>query len=255
MKFLSIAAICVGLGCGQAVAQSTPAFRWLVVQPFTNELTSSAAATALDGKRPYVHYKTKLIPPAWQAVPFATFASEATLEEKAPNLPPTVKAVMYDNESWRFTPPDEQADPAAYEQRAIAFAHAHGLKILLTPAFDLGPAAYAAAVAGAKGADTFNIQEQKDEFDLGRFTSTIAGEMQTLRAATPNIEILVGVSTNGRRHGIAEAPTIEAAIRALPPGVNGVWLNVPTSSRAACQTCVAMYRPDIGEQVIVDLAR
>jgi hypothetical protein len=251
----SIAAICVGLACAPVLAQPSPTFRWLLVHPFTDELAASAAASALDGKEPYVHYKSKSIPPAWNAVVFATFASEATLEEKAPSLPPTVKAVMYDNESWEFTPADEQADPVTYEQRAIAFAHAHRLKIFLTPAFDLGPTAYAAAVAGAKGADMFNIQEQKDEFDLGTFRSTITSEMQALRAATPDIEILVGVSTNGRRHGIADARTIEAAIRALPSGVNGVWLNVPTSSKAACATCVRMYRPDIAEQVITDLSK
>ena len=68
-------------------------------------------------------------PEGWRCIPTATFPSYAAIGkalESGP-LPPEVKAIVYDNESWTFTPPEEQHDLARFEKLAGDAIHHAGL--------------------------------------------------------------------------------------------------------------------------------
>src|ERR1700682_1401860 len=53
------------------------------------------------------------------------------------HVSPNVKAVLYDNESWILTPPEEQQDPARYDALGAQAAHQRNVSFIAAPAMDL----------------------------------------------------------------------------------------------------------------------
>jgi hypothetical protein len=78
-------------------------------------------------------------PRDYRAMPAATFPSYAALRDALDGgrLPPEVKAVVYDNEAWQFTPPEEQHDIPRFEKLAAEVIHRRGLLFIAAPAVDL----------------------------------------------------------------------------------------------------------------------
>jgi hypothetical protein len=68
-------------------------------------------------------------PAGYRAMPAATFRSYVDLKRvlDSGQLPKEVKAVIYDSESWEFTPPEEQHDVAKFYKLAADEVHRHGL--------------------------------------------------------------------------------------------------------------------------------
>ena len=79
------------------------------------------------------------IPAGWASIPAADFQSFADFQNAITNrtIDPSVKAILYDNESFSLTPPNEQVDPAYYTQQFADLAHAHGYVFISTPGTDL----------------------------------------------------------------------------------------------------------------------
>jgi hypothetical protein len=73
------------------------------------------------------------------AKPVMTFASAAALDAAVTGgrLPAGTYGVLYDPEAWSFTPVAEKRDPVQAATRAAAVAHAHGLRLIVTPALNL----------------------------------------------------------------------------------------------------------------------
>jgi hypothetical protein len=103
--------------------------------------SDAAISGLLDGAQPFVISGRPLsdIPAGWQAVPLSSFKSfdeiRNALETNA--LGPDVRGVMYDYEKWRFTPAEEQQNPARYLKQAADLVHARGLLFFTAPAVDL----------------------------------------------------------------------------------------------------------------------
>jgi hypothetical protein len=191
------------------------------------------------------------------ASPAMVFTSETSLADalSAGQVPPAVTWVVLDLEHWPLTPPGEQADPVGAVRTAVAAAHAHGKKVLFTPAVDLlsvlapGTPATARWAAfdrlvvgpGAAVADGFEVQSQQTEAtaDAAVF---VTRAVAAARAARPGAPVLVGLSTNpdGRRVGAADLLVIYRA--ALLAGATGFWLNIPESS-AECPRCGTPQAP------------
>jgi hypothetical protein len=243
--------------------------RWLLAGPGINAIAGDPEASPLlDGARPFLALgRSTVIPPAWDAVPYVSFKSVAAIEAAfaAGGFAPEVRGIMYDNESWPFTPVEEQRNPALYEKSAADLAHGRGLLFLAAPAVDLvsvlAPSrrsdrwdAYLGlgiAADAARHADIFDIQAQGAEHDPRLFADFVRAAAAQARQANPRVLVLAGVSTNpnGRR---VDADDILRAIAATREIVDGYWLNIPRPG-VHCPRCND-YRPDIAIEVLHRLA-
>jgi hypothetical protein len=204
-------------------------------------------------------------PEGWHAVPTATFPSYAALQKALDGgqLPPEVKAIIYDNESWTFTPPEEQHDLARFEKLAAEAVHRAGRILIATPAADLVPVLspkiergnrydeyLRLGIAGmaARWADVYEVQAQGSEDNLPLYTRFVNAAAAQARTANPKVRVFAGLSTNpsGKR---VTARQLYDAVEATRDAVDGYWLNIPGGGA---------YCPKCGEpqpQVAVDLLR
>jgi hypothetical protein len=202
------------------------------------------------------------IPAGWASVPTTTFSSYRDLSAAVGSggLDPRVRAVMYDNEAWQFTPPDEQRDPASYTAMAATEVHRHGLLLISAPAVDLvtvlrpgEPSRYQAyldlglAGSAARSADVFDIQAQGSQNDPAKYGQFVAAAAQQARAANPSVLVLAGLSTGPSGQGTS-AQQLLAAVNATRGIVDGYWLNIPERG-PRCPRC-SDARPDIALQLL-----
>ncbi len=184
----------------------------------------------------------------------AVFQSYAALRKAiaAHRIAPTTHWVLYDNERWPATTPNEQRHPWHYEALFAALAHRHGYRVILAPAQDLvfgfGQARLPPATptwrrylslrlpaTSARAADIYEIQAQANEVPtfrpsglFGRFVRAAAAQA---KAANHHIAIFAGLSTS-RAGSPAQMIHDFLAARNL---VVGYWLNIPHLSRGVSQ--------------------
>jgi hypothetical protein len=180
-----------------------------------------------------------------------TFTSASTLETAVNDnqIPAGTYGVLYDPEAWDFTPLAEQQDPVQAATQAAAAAHAHGLRLIVTPALNL---ASVLAPSGnlprwqqfldlnligslAKVADVVELQAQSLERDSATYSSFVQAAAQQARAAKPGIGVLAGLSTNPPG-AVVDSQQLTAAIQATKSLVDGYWLNIPGQG-PRCPTC------------------
>jgi len=206
-------------------------------------------------------------PEGYRALPTAGFASYAELKSALDNgkLPKEVKAVLYDNEAWEFTPPEEQHDIAKYEKLAAEAAHSHGLLFIATPATDLTRILSPQVTSGhydeylrlgiareaAQYADIYEIQAQGSLGTLALYTRFVKAAAAQARAANPKIIVFAGLSTNpsGR---LVTAKNLYDAVMATRGDVAGYWLNIPAGG-ARCPRC-GEAKPEVAVELLKMLA-
>ena len=132
------------LGSGAASAATTPG--WLMgagtlagihaadpalTAQVLNTPTTYGAGSSLSGNP---------IQPGLAATPVLGYTSYAQFASDIANSRITFpyKWVMYDPEEWSQTPVNEQQNPYRYMTLFGQLAHAHGLKVIMAPAMDLG---------------------------------------------------------------------------------------------------------------------
>jgi hypothetical protein len=194
------------------------------------------------------------VPAGWVSVPVQSFTSEQTLAQTMSGAGPLpgVKAVLYDAESWSFTPPAEQRDPATYYGLAAQVAHAHGLALIATPAMDLASASRQTGetlihaylrlripAAAASHADLFEVQSQSSATDPTAFAALLSDAAAQAQQANPGVAVLGGLTTNhdGTRFTATQLVT---AIHAAPAAVTGYWMNDPAGG-SYCPKCTGPY--------------
>jgi hypothetical protein len=265
-----IGALMYGASTHSARSTAPKQIRWLFHGPGIAAIAAdSETSRLLDNTQPFVMTGRNVgaIPPDWNAIPFASFTSfraiKSTLDRGA--LAPTVKGVMYDNEKWRFTPEEEQLNPARYEKLAADLVHAHGLLFLTAPAVNLvavlapesGERRYATylrlgiAADAARYADVIDIQAQGSESNTRAYADFVEQAAAQARQANPKVLAFAGISTNpsGQR---VQADDLLRAIAATRDSVDGYWFNIPLPSEY-CPRCND-FRPDIAIEVIRRLA-
>jgi hypothetical protein len=201
----------------------------------------------------------------WRCTPTATFPSYAALEQSLEKgqLRDEVKAIIYDNESWQFTPVEEQHDLDRFERLAAEAAHRHGRILIATPAADLVPVLspkvqkggrydeylrLGIAKSAARYADVYEIQAQGSEDNLALYTRFVQGAAAQARAVNPKVLVFAGLSTNPSGKKVT-ARQLYDAVQATRSDVDGYWLNIPGGGA---------YCPKCGEpqpQVAVELLR
>ena len=165
--------------------------------------------------RPHGSAPDALVP---RATKVETFDSSAALQAafRDSTIEPGVSYVLYDNEAWALTPGGEQAAPFASSAGALAFAHAHGLRMIFAPAANLstvlspgysasdqltsGGGKYSGyldlnlAGRGAGVSDILEIQGQQAEDQPG-FAAFVQRAVGQARAAAPTHPVLLGLTT------------------------------------------------------------
>jgi hypothetical protein len=242
---------------------------WLLNSPALAMLTGNpAAARALNTPRTLAVVRKGLdaVPPGWPATRVSSFASYRKLHQalKHGTLPSGIGAVLYDPEHWAFTPADEQRDPGHFAALAAADAHAHGLRLVATPATNLVQARapgtahpYPAFLdmgiltAVAQHADVIDIQAQGSVSTTSKYADFVNRAAAQARAANPAVIVIAGISTNP-----AGAPVtldeLRAAVEATRATVDGYWLNIPMRGKY-CPRCNPA-RPDLAIALLAELS-
>jgi hypothetical protein len=244
----------------------TKPLRWILNGPAVQTFAQDPGAQKFfAGSSPFVVQRKDgavALPVSWKAIPTRTFTSYGALQKAFATgaIGPDVKAILYDNEAWQFTPMEEQTNFGDYSQRVAQLVHAHGLLLINAPAVDLvrnlasaSEKRYDAYIRlgiardGAKDADVFEIQAQGSEMATARFAEFVSAAAGQARQANPKVLVLAGISTNPSGRNVS-ADQIVRAIDATRGVVDGYWFNVPAPSDY-CPQCNA-FRPDLALEVL-----
>ena len=122
------------------------------------------------------------------------FASAAEAEQLVPSVADEITSIAYDLEHWPATPADEQADPVAAVKRLRALADKYGLSLTLGPDRRFTEE-YGAQLAPY--ADEYILQVQRLQGSPASFASLTNPMIQEVRAANPEIEIVVQLRPDG----------------------------------------------------------
>jgi hypothetical protein len=271
----ALAVLVAGLifaACGpRSGAAAGKPLRWLINGPALATFASDPTAQRFfAGTEPFVMQRADsrvTLPTDWNAVLIRSFTNVNAIRRALDSgrIGGGVRAIMYDNEHWKFTPMAEQMDPAKAIQQAAALVHAHGLLFISAPAVDLtrvlapGPekryAAYlrlGLASEAARYADVYDIQAQGSEKHVPQYSAFVRAAAAQARAANPKVIVLAGISTNPNGQRVT-ADDILGAINATRGFVDGYWLNVPKPSEY-CPGCTE-FRPDLAIDVLRRLGR
>ena len=181
---------------------------------------------------------TDILPQSIKVLSYKSYAAfQADVSNKS--IPAGYPVLMYDNESWTYTPPNEQQNPMLYYQKFGQLAHSLGYKVLATPAADLTSVLLPKTdkysgylqlnlAKTARFADIFNIQAQNSS-NSQAYTSFVESAIQQIKQVNPNAVILTGLTI--RLNG-PSLSTVENEYNATKNLVNGYWLNVISHNRS-----------------------
>jgi hypothetical protein len=225
----------VGAGTLAGVAAQDPA----VASQLLNNPNTFGAGSSLTGDP---------IQPGLASTPVLSYTSYDQFASDLQNgrITFAYQWVMYDPEKWTQTPLAEQQDPIKYMTLFGQLAHAHGLKVIMAPAMDLGYVqgsviprlrrepitswyvrvnlAGAAAAAG----DIYTLQGESQTGNLAQYDWLYTNAAAQARAANPNVKVFAEVST---RNGTTQQ--MEAAAQSITP--DGFYVAAPNATAQATQ--------------------
>lgn len=265
---LVIAACTARSGAGAASPHKT--LRWIINGPALATFVSDPVSQRFfAGTKPFVLLRKTseiAIPAAWNAQTVRSYTSYKAIEKAFERnaVGTDVRAILYDNEAWQFTPLDEQTHVAEYTRKAAELVRSHGLALISAPAVNLVRAIdpssadkrYDAFVKlniprdSARYSDVFVVQAQGSEADVGKYRAFVDAAAAQAKAANSGAIVLAGISTNPSGQRVS-AETILAAIHATQNNVDGYWFNVP-SPGPYCPRCTE-FRPDMAIEVLKGL--
>jgi hypothetical protein len=234
-----------------AVGLRAADLRWMISISATHHLdgvdpTGALSRSFFENPGNFVmngKYGSKGFPAGWKCAPTDTFASYAALQEAFAKgeVPAEVKAVIYDNESWKFTPAEEQHDLDRFEKLAAEAVHRAGRMFIATPAADLVPVLSPSVQKGgrydeylklgiarsaARYADVYEIQAQGSEDNLELYARFVRGAAAQAREANAKVLVFAGLSTNPSGKKVT-AEQLYEAVQATRGVLDGYWLNIP----------------------------
>jgi hypothetical protein len=261
VALLALAAVLLAAGCaGGARPVSIASLRWIIGQENLGRLHADApdlTRELLASKAPVV-----VRGPSGDQVPAGATPAELfksyevfTGQLRAGAISPEVRAVVYDPESWSYTPAQERHDPMRYLALFSQAARAHGYRPILAPGRDLtltpggrcekrrgervGQAYVRCGIpAAAQGAAIFVIQAAPQELDLPALHRLVEASSRQARRANPDVVLIATISS--APGGVAADPAaMAAAARTMLPYVQGFMLNM---TKATTPNAVAFLR-------------
>ena len=240
--------------------------KWLLNGPAVAEFAKNPESRRFfDNAEPFVIERkddASRLPESWRAISVRSFTSYRAIERALSNgsVISNARAILYDNEGWKFTPEDEQRNPARYMKMAAEIVHGKGLMFIAAPAVTLvkrlappSEKRYDAyvrleiAADAARYADVIDIQAQGSEKNVRLFSNFVQRAAEQARTANPKVLVLAGISTNPNGQRVT-AEEVHRAIVSTQPYVDGYWFNVP-SRNEYCPGCTD-FRPDIAIDVL-----
>jgi hypothetical protein len=233
------------------LAGSAEGLIWLITRKALAQVASDPAARAvLEAGRVLEIIRPGQAPvPGIGATCVQTFHSYGELHAAlaGDELAAGVEAVLYDCESWQFTPLVEQQRVGYYTDQAAALARASGQRLIAAPAVSLvkvlAPGTgdrydrfiEAGIARSAAAADIVDIQAQNAERDPVRYARFVGAAAAQVRVANPSAVVIAGLSTNPPGAPVY-AEMLTDAICSVSGLVQGFWLNVPDPG-PHCPTC------------------
>ena len=183
-------------------------------------------------------------------------------------LSPGVKGIIYDYEKWRFTPEEEQKNPARYVKQAADIVHAYGCLFFTAPAVDLVAGSGAEQRPKTSGRDLFaggHCRRRRPVCRRLRHSiATVRARYEPLRKF---VEGSCGASASGksedyrarRRKYSAEWPACNSQRHSAGLSTQLAILSTATGSTFPAlrntPRRVTEFRPDIAVDVLRGLAR
>ncbi len=187
-----------------------------------NRLKTASIYVLTSHKNPLTQQTLKL-----HLILTADYTSEASLQTAISHhaISSSVKAILYDNEPWTYTPLVEQQNPLLYYQKAASLAHQNNYIFIATPVLkNTSDINFFTAIA--KISNLIDIQSQYDQAVASTYAGHVIPLAKAIKAANSKVIILSGLSTNPA----AGVPTVTQLIndaKAVDHYVSGYWLNVP----------------------------
>jgi len=202
----------------------------VINQKVFNNLKNDTIYVLLSSKNPLSSRSKKL-----HLVLTAYFTSEASFNQAIDDhtISPVVKAVVYDNEPWIYTPSVEQQNPLLYYQKASILCHQNNYIFIATPVIkNKSDKSFFSAIA--KLSNVLDIQSQYDQAVSSVYANHVIPLAEAARQANSKLIILSGLSTNPAA-GVPTVNQLLADARAVQKYVQGYWLNIPATP-AFCKT-------------------
>ena len=246
--------------------KTVPIHSWIMGQTaFNSIIADPTAASRLKNDVIYLISGSPV--PGYNIVPTIDVQDVTKMSAAISKKAAYVKAVLYDDEDWSFTPVnqiDSIADVTASYRQASQLTYSAGLKLIGTPALDITNILKPAGSCGTESwqkylcdnlpgiagqfSDIIDIQAQSQIQNVSNFLSLIQQAASAARSFNPNIVILAGLSTCA---GSPSASQIATGAIDSNPYVSGWWMNVPSQS-AQSPNC-GTPQPNLAIQAIDSL--
>jgi hypothetical protein len=160
--------------------------------------------------------------------------------------------ILFDQETWKWTPEREQARPQHYIRAAAQLAHAHGVFIIETVYEPTTAREIAVEVAAAPYADVISIQSQKTDQHPDQFTSYVTQSVAAIRAVSPTVPIMAGLATDAGGHPVT-ASMMTREYDQTYSLVSYFWLNAAQWRRPTGHGCAPRGCGRIGARFLTDI--
>jgi hypothetical protein len=160
--------------------------------------------------------------------------------------------ILFDQETWKWTPEREQARPRYYIRAAARLAHAHGVFIIETVYEPTMAREIAVEVAAAPYADVISIQSQKTDQHPDQFTSYVTQSVAAIRAVSPTVPIMAGLATDAGGHPVT-ARMMTREYDQTYSLVSYFWLNAAQWPRPTGHGCAPRGCGRIGARFLTDI--
>lgn len=198
----------------------------------------------------------------WSAL-FALDSKNASGLSSVKHSSTAASFVLYDDEDWSLTPRWQQLNPVSAVDLAARDANANHLRLITSPAVDLGGLISGAQPmwqrflnssvlsASARVSSAVNIQAQSFEKDPAMYATFVQRAVAEIHAANPSAMIYAGLSTNPRGATVSST-VLQTDIEGTDGEVQGYWLNIPGAS-SECPTC-GLPRPAVAIELMEGLS-
>lgn len=160
--------------------------------------------------------------------------------------------ILFDQETWKWTPAREQAHPEYYIRAAAQLAHANGVFIIESVYEPTTSGEIAVEVAAAPYADVIAIQSQKTDQHPDQFTSYVSRSVAAIRAVSATVSIMAGLATDAGGHPITARMMVREYDQTYGM-VSYFWLNAAQWAPPRGTGCAPRGCGAVGERFLADI--